>query len=230
MKFTNLAALDADEIFKLTDYIQKFAGEEEDKRSYVLSHIGNFFLDLTLEQELKLCTCIDQRDYFGLSEFIRENPMIRVNLDGDSKAKEQNGYEVKALSLNTAYTYAKKAQQTNDVRQVINARELNCLKNVKEYPYSFERLKMLNEYRLPRTMVEPLEKYEAIQQFNCKRLLALAFEYFRQHPKNSRFLEYLFYYLDVVRLDIESKSDLTQEYTKTVTELFQYFDDKKVGK
>lgn len=227
MKMTNLGVLNADEIFKLVDYIQKFAPEGEDKKQFALAHLSDFFIDTTIEEEIELFQLVEARDYFSLHEFIKNHPMLKVNLDGDSKQKQHSGAEAKEIALNTTYNLAKQSKLTTQSKQMIAARELSCLKTIKEYPYTFSKMKMMQEHGNAHVL-QSLKMYEEqLEPYNLKRFLSLVFTYFRKNPKQTTFLEYVFYYLDVIRLDTENKSELKKEYLNKVNELYEYFDSIK---
>lgn len=230
MTITNLCTVKPDEILRLMKYIEKFAPEDEtNKKRFALSHINNFFIDLTLPQEIELYSILERENMFDLNEFIKKYPTLRFNSDGDSKPKTQPAWQIKESALISSYSIVKaNEKQTKIEKQIIQARELTNLKNVSEYPYLFEKLKMQEEHLLPRN-IDDLEKYENIDKFDVKRFLALAFEYFRKHKNKNTFLEYVFYYLDVVRLDENNESILAKDYIATISELFDYFDKKRMN-
>ena len=225
MRITKLITLKPEDLFNVFKYIEKFAEEGQDKREYALANIGRFFVNITLQQQIELFSLIEQEDYFGLEKYIKENPAIEVNLDGDTKLRDPDGWEIKAETLDKTYNMAKNplVKKSPAVTQMINARELNCLKNVKLYPLSFEKKKMKEEYGNV-ALLEKLDDYvNSLKDiFDVNKFMSLVLEYTRKGNKNI-FLKYVLYYLDVIKLDIERQSALTNEYINTINNILLSF-------
>lgn len=219
MNIVKLSTLKSDEVLRLTAYLEKFA-KTEDKHLFVLSHLGNFFLKLNLEQSVALGDAISSKDTQAIDDFIKKYPDIDVNLDGDSKTEDIPGWKVKEESLEAITKLARNAtRKTSKLKQIIRARELVCLENEDATNYDLEKIssKILEQYDNSKfvTYISRLKNIIPI-----KELLTKVFAYYRK-THAEYFVKYVFFYLDVIMLDTKQESNLTKEYIKTIKSIIK---------
>ncbi len=217
MKIVKLSTLKAEEVLRLTSYLEKFA-KTEDKKLFALSHLGNFFLNLSLEQSAELHDLVSENNIDGLKVFISNNPDIDVNLDGDSKISEIPGWKVKEEALSAIYKLAHDAtHKTSKLKQIIRARELSCLENEKETDFNIEKFssKILEEYDKSKINNYIVRLKDIIP---VKNFLAKVFSYYkRTHAEY--FVKYVFFHLDILMLDTKKESQITKTYIQTINNL-----------
>ena len=225
MKMTTLFALKRDDIFEVFDYIEKFTPEGMDKKEFALAQIGKFFVDLPIEKEIELYNIISSRDMLDMDNFIKQNPLLKVNLDGDSQLDGTRAVRAKELSLKMSYNEALKAYlQTKSklAKAIIDAYTLKELENHKLYAYSFEKT---NIYKYIDTdTYDKISIYEEKLKdiIDVETFLSLVFEYGRR-TKVYEFVKYVFYHLDVIYQTLDSLSDLSKEYISKINEITSKF-------
>ena len=217
MKIVKLSTLNASEVLRLTTYLEKFS-KETDKKSFVLAHLGNFFLNLTLEQNVALTDAISNDDKDAIEIFIKNNPDIDVNLDGDSKINDIPGWKVKEEALDSIYTLAcNTKQKTSKLKQIIKARELTCLTSINPGDYDIERvLSKINESYPNSKLNTYISRLKGT--IPIKKFLSKVFVYYRE-TKAIYFVKYVFFYLDVLMLDEKHESALSNNYIKAISEI-----------
>ena len=219
MNVVKLSTLNSSEVLRLATYLEKFS-KTEDKKGFVLAHLGNFFFFLTLEQTVELTDCISNEDEKQLDDFIKRNPDINVNLDGDSKAKEIPGWKVKEEALESIHKLAvSSTHKTSKLKQIIKARDLTCLEHIKPGKYDVEllRSKLLEEYPKTKfqTYIERLKDVIPIKNF-----LATVFAYYNL-TKAEYFVKYVFFYLDIVMLDTAHESQIANAYISKINSIIK---------
>lgn len=229
MKMTTLLALKEDDIFELFEYIEKFAPEGMDKKEFALSQIGKFFVDLPIEKEIELYSIMESHDILDMHNFIKDNPLLKVNLDGDSPLDGKRAVRAKELSLKMSYIEAKKALASHNesklARFIVDANELDALKEHKLYSYDFEKmniLKVLTDDAAAK--IEVFEK-ELKDTIDIETFLSLVFEYGRRH-KTNQFINYVFYHLDIIVSTLDDLSDDSKNYISKITEIVDNFNAK----
>ena len=222
MKMTTLMALKRDDIFELFDYIEKFAPEGMDKKEFALAQIGKFFVDLPIEKEIELYNAVSERDMLLMDMFIKDNPLLKVNLDGDSPLDGKRAIRAKELSLKMSYLEANKALASNNgsklAKAIIDSYTLDALYNYKLYEYSFEKSNILKV--LDTDTYNKIEIYEEklSEIIDIKKFLSLVFEYTRR-TKIVEFTRYVFYHLDVIYQTLDSLSEISQNYIDKINEI-----------
>lgn len=222
MKMTTLMALKRDDIFELFDYIEKFAPEGMDKKEFALAQIGKFFVDLPIEKEIELYNAVSERDMLLMDMFIKDNPLLKVNLDGDSPLDGKRAIRAKELSLKMSYLEANKALASNNgsklAKAISDSYTLDALYNYKLYEYSFEKSNILKV--LDTDTYNKIEIYEEKLSdiIDIKKFLSLVFEYTRR-TKIVEFTRYVFYHLDVIYQTLDSLSEISQNYIDKINEI-----------
>lgn len=222
MKMTTLMALKRDDIFELFDYIEKFAPEGMDKKEFALAQIGKFFIDLPIEKEIELYNAVSERDMLLMDMFIKDNPLLKVNLDGDSPLDGKRAIRAKELSLKMSYLEANKALASNNgsklAKAISDSYTLDALYNYKLYEYSFEKSNILKV--LDTDTYNKIEIYEEklSEIVDIKKFLSLVFEYTRR-TKIVEFTRYVFYHLDVIYQTLDSLSEISQKYIDKINEI-----------
>lgn len=222
MKMTTLMALKRDDIFELFDYIEKFAPEGMDKKEFALAQIGKFFVDLPIEKEIELYNAVSERDMLLMDMFIKDNPLLKVNLDGDSPLDGKRAIRAKELSLKMSYLEANKALTSNNgsklAKAIIDSYTLDALYNYKLYEYSFEKSNILKV--LDTDTYNKIEIYEEKlgDIIDIRKFLSLVFEYTRR-TKIVEFTRYVFYHLDVIYQTLDSLSEISQNYIDKINEI-----------
>jgi len=222
MKMTTLMALKRDDIFELFDYIEKFAPEGMDKKEFALAQIGKFFIDLPIEKEIELYNAVSERDMLLMDMFIKDNPLLKVNLDGDSPLDGKRAIRAKELSLKMSYLEANKALKSNNgsklAKAISDSYTLDALYNYKLYEYSFEKSNILKV--LDTDTYNKIEIYEEKLSdiIDIKKFLSLVFEYTRR-TKIVEFTRYVFYHLDVIYQTLNSLSEISQKYIAKINEI-----------
>lgn len=222
MKMTTLMALKRDDIFELFDYIEKFAPEGMDKKEFALAQIGKFFIDLPIEKEIELYNAVSERDMLLMDMFIKDNPLLKVNLDGDSPLDGKRAIRAKELSLKMSYLEANKALKSNNgsklAKAISDSYTLDALYNYKLYEYSFEKSNILKV--LDTDTYNKIEIYEEklSEIIDIKKFLSLVFEYTRR-TKIVEFTRYVFYHLDVIYQTLDSLSEISQKYIAKINEI-----------
>jgi len=222
MKMTTLMALKRDDIFELFDYIEKFAPEGMDKKEFALAQIGKFFVDLPIEKEIELYNAVSERDMLLMDMFIKDNPLLKVNLDGDSPLDGKRAIRAKELSLKMSYLEANKALKSNNgsklAKAISDSYTLDALYNYKLYEYSFEKSNILKV--LDTDTYNKIEIYEEklSEIIDIKKFLSLVFEYTRR-TKIVEFTRYVFYHLDVIYQTLDSLSEISQKYIAKINEI-----------
>lgn len=222
MKMTTLMALKRDDIFELFDYIEKFAPEGMDKKEFALAQIGKFFVDLPIEKEIELYNAVSERDMLLMDMFIKDNPLLKVNLDGDSPLDGKRAIRAKELSLKMSYLEANKALKSNNgsklAKAISDSYTLDALYNYKLYEYSFEKSNILKV--LDTDTYNKIEIYEEklSEIIDIKKFLSLVFEYTRR-TKIVEFTRYVFYHLDVIYQTLDSLSEISQNYINKINEI-----------
>ena len=222
MRMTTLMALKRDDIFELFDYIEKFAPEGMDKKEFALAQIGKFFVDLPIEKEIELYNAVSERDMLLMDMFIKDNPLLKVNLDGDSPLDGKRAIRAKELSLKMSYLEANKALASNNgsklAKAISDSYTLDALYNYKLYEYSFEKSNILKV--LDTDTYNKIEIYEEklSEIIDIKKFLSLVFEYTRR-TKIVEFTRYVFYHLDVIYQTLDSLSEISQNYIDKINEI-----------
>lgn len=222
MENSYLKNFDASEIYKLFEHLKTFAKSDDpkDQEAFVLNHFKNFFCNLTIEQENELVELIRTPDNKKMQEFINKNPDIEINKQGTNKPKDIPGWKVKNDSLIYSYKLIKQKKNLNSMdKQIIKARELQCLKNIKPKKSFNNLLFELNKFQTKNNVIiqyikdykKKLEEYFDTDKFFSKLLT-----YYMMNTNYETFLKYVFYYLDIVLSDKEQNSELTKEYLETI--------------
>ena len=106
-----------------------------------------------------------------------------------------------------------------DELQIVKARNLGCLKNIKP-KYSYGQLVfLLNKKQTENNiLIKYVSSYKdkLSKMFDSELFFRKLLTYYLNNPTQSIFLKYVFYYLDVLIGDTQNSSDLKTEYIETI--------------
>lgn len=215
-----------EEVYKLFDYLRTLSKTEDinEQNRFISQKIHNFFVDLTILQENELFPLIETRDDNKMKEFIKKYPNIEIDKTGHNKKPSIAGWKVKHDALIYSYNNLSSIKKPNsEQRQILKARTLTCLKNIKP-KYSYGSLILMSSKMNTPNLVNinyinnynnKLKKYFDSELF-FRKLLTY---YLNTSPKQDIFMKYVFYYLDIIIEDEDSESIIKNEYISTINSI-----------
>jgi hypothetical protein len=221
---STISHLPASELWRLLDYLEKFAPEgsdDETKKRTAISQLPNFFEGMTLMQKAELEGICETRSESIYRDFVRDNPDIKVNLQGTAPEVHQSGWQVKSLALDLKMQQAEQdlanGKLTNSGKQILKAKSLSCLQNIKPCDYMIAKtnfsLKNKGKEDVGPVIDSILENSDCVKDFSVKDFLSIMLQYMTKNDVSSYgyFSLFVFQRLDCLSKDIKENGKPTEK-------------------
>lgn len=102
-----------------------------ESKNFIMKSMCRFFPELTALQEVELSSVIDNLDESEYNLFKEKYPNIYIDSTGKSEPRKKNYYEVRLETLATLYKFCKESKDDKFNKEIIEAKDLGCLKEKK---------------------------------------------------------------------------------------------------
>lgn|SRR5574344_103543 len=233
-----ISSLSGEELLKLFNHLKSFSHARENnpndteesiadsENRFALYHMGNFLVNLSLEQQMVLNDALSNSNIEALNNFIKDNPNIDVLMDGSSKIKDPSPSEVQWSALKYSYNYLVNKKLTKKLsskeNQILKARNPICLKNIEVKNFDITKHMFIKKYP-DALIINNIDNYISVlsKYADIKLFLGKLFEYFMKNPNAKTFITYVMFYLNVIASDTDQLLDITHEYINNIKSIIE---------
>lgn len=234
-KIVKIGFITAKQLWNLLDYLESLDNDEETKKESALIKLENFLPNIKTNELMVLKAICKERDSTLFNSFVMKYPHIEFDLTGTTKPKNQEPWRVKLLSLEQVFQMSKQTidsmgtdvLQHKQNQQIIHAKNLKCLKNIKYRDLALTRKLFIQRFHNQELPIR-VEDFEILKKElnglikNFNKLESLILDNCLKYSNKEDFeffLSHVFARLDVLACDKNLEEKVNKEFLETINNI-----------